>query len=225
MFSASRLAAAPSGAVLKTERGKSTGSKFPPTASLSCFQADCDGHAASEGRRRLKVVLAHRRRGTIGRSAADPIAFKNALLFINPFSKRLLSQIGRVVAFGFPLCRLPHAARGRSSNWELGSTFQRWSVDSCRMLRWNLRRVGRWPELKNGIFCLFRSSYIHCSFGTSRALVASSRNAYRGWLRRRRAKASRCCSPGDSTSAQCISASSPPNRSGRFESLTALNTS
>src|SRR5215510_6026389 len=122
MFSASTLAAAPSGSVLNTERGKSTGIKFPPPASLSCFQADCDGHAASAGRRRLKFVFANRRRGKIGRSAADPIAFKNALLFINPFSKRLLSQIGRVVTFGFSLCRLPHAALVRSSNWELGST-------------------------------------------------------------------------------------------------------
>jgi hypothetical protein len=33
-------------------------------------------------------VPAHRRRGKIGRRAADPIAFKNALLFINPFLKR-----------------------------------------------------------------------------------------------------------------------------------------
>src|SRR5271167_1666370 len=85
MFSASSLAAAPDGSVLNTERGKFTGIKFPPTASLSCFHADCDGHAASEGRRRLIFVLANRRRGKIGSSAADPIAFKNALLFINPF--------------------------------------------------------------------------------------------------------------------------------------------
>ena len=65
--------------VLSTERGKSTGSKFPPTASLSCFHADGDGHAASEGRRRRKFVAAERAPGKIGRSAADPIAFKNAL--------------------------------------------------------------------------------------------------------------------------------------------------
>ena len=75
------------GSVLNSERGKSTGIKFPPTASSSRFHADCDGHAASEGRRRRKFVLADRRRGKIGRSAADPIAFKNALLFINPFSR------------------------------------------------------------------------------------------------------------------------------------------
>src|SRR6266852_4355269 len=85
MFSASSLAAAPVGSVLSSERGKSAGIKFPPTASLSCFHADCDGHVASEGRRRRKVVLADRPRGKIGRRAADPIAFKNALLFISPF--------------------------------------------------------------------------------------------------------------------------------------------
>src|SRR5260370_41409132 len=85
MFSASSLAAAPVGSVLSSERGKSAGIKFPPTASLSCFHADFDGHVASEGRRRRKVVLADRPRGKIGRRAADPIAFKNALLFISPF--------------------------------------------------------------------------------------------------------------------------------------------
>ena len=85
MFSASSLAAAPVGSVLSSERGKSAGIKFPPTASLSCFHADCDGHVASEGRRRRKVVLADGPRGKIGRRAADPIAFKNALLFISPF--------------------------------------------------------------------------------------------------------------------------------------------
>src|SRR6476620_8445796 len=110
MFSASSLAAAPSGSVVNTERGKSTGIKCPPTASLSCFQADWDGHAGSEGRRRLKFVLADRGHGKIGKSAADPIALKHALLFITPCSKRLLSQIGRVVTFGFLLCRHPHAA-------------------------------------------------------------------------------------------------------------------
>jgi len=52
---------------------------------LSRFHAASDGHAASEGRRRRKLVLADRRRGKIGRSAADPIAFKNALLFIYPY--------------------------------------------------------------------------------------------------------------------------------------------
>src|SRR5216683_6026839 len=87
MFSASSLAAAPVGSVLSSERGKSAGIKFPPTASLSCFHTDCDGHVASEGRLRLKFVLADRRRGKIGRSAADPIAFKNALLFIKSFSE------------------------------------------------------------------------------------------------------------------------------------------
>ena len=47
--------------------------------------ADADGHAASVGRRRRKFVLAERRSGKIGRSAAaDPIAFRNALLFIDP---------------------------------------------------------------------------------------------------------------------------------------------
>jgi hypothetical protein len=56
---------------------------------LSRFHADCDGHVASAGRRRLKFVLANRWRGKIGSSAADPIAFKNALLFINPFSRKL----------------------------------------------------------------------------------------------------------------------------------------
>src|SRR5260370_22773921 len=85
MVSARSLAAAPVGSVLSSERGKSEGIKFPPTASLSCFHADCDGQLASEGRRRRKFVLADRRRGKIGRSAADPIAFKNALLVTNPF--------------------------------------------------------------------------------------------------------------------------------------------
>src|SRR5713226_2872986 len=99
MFSASSLAAAPSGSVLNTERGKSTGIKFPPTASLSCFQADCDGHVASEGRRRRKFVLADRRRGKIGKSAADPSAFKNALLFINPFFRKLYRRQDHDSAF------------------------------------------------------------------------------------------------------------------------------
>src|SRR5258708_29796192 len=85
MFFKRLLAAALDGSALSTESGKSAGIKFPPTASLSCFHADCDGHVASEGRRRWKFVLANRRRGKIGRSAADPIAFKNALLFISPF--------------------------------------------------------------------------------------------------------------------------------------------
>src|ERR1700680_4405024 len=89
MFSASSLDAAPSGSVLNSERGKSTGIRFPPTASLSCFHADGDGHMASEGRRRRKFVLADRPRGKKGRSAAAPIAFKNALLFTNPFCRKL----------------------------------------------------------------------------------------------------------------------------------------
>lgn len=87
MLSMRSLAAAPSGSVFNAERGNSTGIKFPPTASLSCFHADGDGHVASEGRRRLKLVLAaNRRRGKIGMSAADPIVFKNDLLFIDPLS-------------------------------------------------------------------------------------------------------------------------------------------
>jgi hypothetical protein len=49
---------------------------------LSYFHATGDGQVASEGRRRRKFVLADRRRGKIGSSAADPITFKNALLFI-----------------------------------------------------------------------------------------------------------------------------------------------
>src|SRR2546427_4337415 len=91
-FCARRLAAAPDGSVLNTPRGKSTGIKFPPTESLSCFQADCDGHVASEGRRRRKFVLARRRRGKIGMSAADPIAFRNVLRFINPFPQKHLGR-------------------------------------------------------------------------------------------------------------------------------------
>jgi hypothetical protein len=71
-----------SGSVFKIDRGKSTGIKLPPTASLSCFHADLDGHAASVGRTRRTLVLAHNRHGNIGRSAADPTAFRNALLFI-----------------------------------------------------------------------------------------------------------------------------------------------
>src|SRR5215510_7869832 len=81
-FSESCLAAAPVGSVWSIERGKFTGIKFPPTASSSRFHADGDGHAASAGRRRRKFVLAHGRRGKTGRSAADPIALKNALLSI-----------------------------------------------------------------------------------------------------------------------------------------------
>jgi hypothetical protein len=76
------LAAAPVGSVWSIERGKLTGIKFPPTASSSRFHANCDGQAASEGRRRRKFVLAHGRRGKTGRSATDPIALKNARLFI-----------------------------------------------------------------------------------------------------------------------------------------------
>jgi hypothetical protein len=51
---------------------------------LSCFHADGEGQAASEGRRRRKFVLASKRRGNIGSRAAAPTAFKNALLFIIP---------------------------------------------------------------------------------------------------------------------------------------------
>src|SRR6266481_5079713 len=69
--------------VFNSERGKFTGIRFPPTASLSCFQADRDGQAGSEGRRRPAFALAKRRRGKIGMSAADPIAFRNDLLFMN----------------------------------------------------------------------------------------------------------------------------------------------
>src|ERR1700723_3843952 len=84
MFSRRSLAAALSGSLLSIERGKSTGIKFPPTASLSCFHAESDGHVASVGRRRRKFELASKRRGKIGRIAADPIAFKNARRFIHP---------------------------------------------------------------------------------------------------------------------------------------------
>jgi hypothetical protein len=69
---------------LSTESGKLTGIKFPPTASLSCFHAAFDGHAASAGRRLMNfaaVVAVESPRGRIGRSAADPIAFRNDLLF------------------------------------------------------------------------------------------------------------------------------------------------
>src|SRR5262245_3546427 len=83
-FFHSASAAAPFGSVFATDRGKSTEIKFPPTCSLSRFHAAIEGHAASEGRRRLKVVLATRGRGNTGRSAADPIAFRNSLLFIRP---------------------------------------------------------------------------------------------------------------------------------------------
>jgi hypothetical protein len=59
--------------------------RFPPTASLSCFHAVGEGQRESEGRHRRKVVLADSRRGNIGSSAADPIAFKIRLLVINRF--------------------------------------------------------------------------------------------------------------------------------------------
>ena len=49
MYLMSCLAAALSGSVFSIESGKSTGIKFPPTASLSCFQAAADGQLASEG--------------------------------------------------------------------------------------------------------------------------------------------------------------------------------
>src|SRR6266436_3718981 len=94
MFSKRDLAAALDGSVLSIERGKSTGIKFPPTASLSCFHAESDGHAGSEGRRRRKFVLdANNRRGKIGMSTADPIALKKALLFISLY--RGVSQHSR----------------------------------------------------------------------------------------------------------------------------------
>src|SRR5260221_166585 len=73
MFFSRLVAAAPFGSVLSAEIGESTGIRFPPTASLSCFHADGDGHAGSVGRRRLKFVLANNRRGKIGINAADPI--------------------------------------------------------------------------------------------------------------------------------------------------------
>ena len=89
-----RVSVAAAAAGSDAESGKFTGIKFPPTASLSCFHADCDGHAASEGRRRLKfVAAAHNRRGKIGMSAADPIAFRNALLFIRPSSECTPAQL------------------------------------------------------------------------------------------------------------------------------------
>jgi hypothetical protein len=78
------LAAADDGSFLNIERGKSTGIKFPPTASSSCFQAERDGQVASDGRHRRKFLVAHVGRGKIGSSAADAAAFKNALLFITP---------------------------------------------------------------------------------------------------------------------------------------------
>ena len=40
------------------------------------------------------------------------------------------------------------------------------------------------------------------SVGSSRADVASSRKSQRGWCRKARARATRCCSPGESNSAQ-----------------------
>src|ERR1700675_690638 len=95
MFSSSILAAALSGSFLSTESGNSTGIKFPPTASLSCFQAACDGHPASEGRRLRKLLCAHNRRGKIGISPTAPTAFKNARLFI-VFSKES-SQSGSLL--------------------------------------------------------------------------------------------------------------------------------
>src|SRR5262245_52901606 len=81
MFRQRSLAAALSGSVFSDEMGKSTRMRFPPTASLSCFHAACDGQFESEGRRRRKFVSAHNRRGKTGSKAADPIAFRNALLF------------------------------------------------------------------------------------------------------------------------------------------------
>src|ERR1700735_3459383 len=81
-FAKSCVAAVPDGSVFNCASGKFTGIKFPPTASLSCFHADGDGHAASPGRRLRKfVVRAHSLRGKIGSSAADPIARRNARLF------------------------------------------------------------------------------------------------------------------------------------------------
>jgi len=59
-----------------------TGIKFPSTASLSRFQSCCDGHVASEGWQRRKLLLGHKLRGENGSSVADPIAVKNARLFI-----------------------------------------------------------------------------------------------------------------------------------------------
>jgi len=51
-------------------------------------------HVASEGRRRRQLVLADRRRGKIGRSAADPIAFKNDLLVTNPLPGSSIEGVG-----------------------------------------------------------------------------------------------------------------------------------
>src|SRR5262249_40545820 len=63
--------------------GKSTGTRLPPTASLSRCHADFDGHAASLGRHRLAVgAAALSPRGTSVRSAAAPVALKKVLLFI-----------------------------------------------------------------------------------------------------------------------------------------------
>src|SRR5215469_5824349 len=161
-FTRSSFARAPSGSDLSIESGKSTGTRLPPTASLSCCHADFDGHAASLGRHRLTVgAAALSPRGTSVRSAAAPVAFKKLLLFIhlplgslcaNPditVSKpTLLSQQGRyrgrslqdrLIFLGFGL---------RSGDRECGSRFCSKSVDplmSAKSAVTVLRSPSRFP--------------------------------------------------------------------------------
>src|SRR4030095_3918025 len=63
--------------------------------SWRCFHAALEGHAASDGRRRLKVVLARRGRGKTGSSAADPIAVRNSLLFIRRHARARIGNSAR----------------------------------------------------------------------------------------------------------------------------------
>src|SRR6516165_1678652 len=101
-FSTSCLAESLFGCIFKAVRGKSTRIRFPPTASLSRFHAASDGQVASEGRRRIKPVFAQIRLGNLGRSsAADPIAFKKARLFIDsvPRQSETNASEGRAAAY------------------------------------------------------------------------------------------------------------------------------
>src|SRR5262245_50093875 len=92
-FFHSASAAAPFGSFFAADRGKSTEIKFPPTCSLSRFHAALEGHAGSDGRRRVKVVLARRGRGKTDSSAADPIALTSSLLFIMPAARPVRDHV------------------------------------------------------------------------------------------------------------------------------------
>src|SRR5919108_1784957 len=81
-----------------------------------------------------------------------------------------------------------------------------------RWREWNARSVARWPTLNTVVAasCSRTNRYNRASVGSSTAEVASSRKSQSGFCTNARAKAMRCCSPGESWSAQCPDSFSRP---------------